>query len=1017
MKQPSDTKNQDSPPSEVNSLSYWDYRFSTDWEENHGREQSRFFSELAVELMPKWIVDYWKDNALSLCDWGCAQGDGTSSLAELLDLSKVTGVDFSPEAIEKAVQQYKAQEFLCIDFLEASCDQRWDIVFSSNTLEHFEQPWDILEKVTAYAKGFVVLLLPFREHERIKEHFYTFDYCNIPFSMDNWTLVHSRSVSTIERTPNYWPGEQILLVYLSHDLLSKFGNTLDNMEIETAVGKTMTHEIELLEQTRQALDELNKSRRELSDATEALNKAAQREQILHNQLADAVLSHARLKEQHSVVLNSHSWKMTSPLRFARRVAKHGLQVQDKHALKQVCKSTFHRLPLPASIKDLALNLYRKSKGHPVNLAPAAVAVAATEQHVAAPSIQPAAQLAGVPDYIFWGVIDWHFRHQRPQQLAQALAKAGRRVFYISVNLVDSAEDGFNIEQLDDDGRLFQINLYAKGAPVVYYNPAGVDTTNQLRGSIGRLLSWADSRAVVSVVQHAFWYETATVLPNSKVVYDCMDHHEGFGNVSEEMLAIEKALVLNSDLTITTSSWLDELVSKSTSRRALIRNAGEYSHFANRPTECFQDASGRKIIGYYGAIAEWFDVDLVEAMAIRFPEHLILLIGADTVNASAQLSQYKNVVFTGEKPYAELPGYLHAFDVCLLPFKVIPLTLATNPVKVYEYLSGGKPVVSVDLPEIRQFENLVHAAQGHAAFLEAVNQALENPGSEHDVLQRQAFAKNQTWQHRAEHLSTLIENTESQVPRISVVVVTYNNLELTKACLTSLDEHTGYSNFEIIVVDNASSDGSPDYLREWASKGGNRRLILNDDNRGFAAGNNQGLAIADGQYLVMLNNDTYVTPGWLSTLYRHLERDPTLGILGPVTNNIGNEAKIQIHYTDMEEMLRASNQYTRAHIGKTHKLHTAAFFCVMLPRSIYEQVGPLDEAFGKGFFEDDDYCRRIQQLGRSVACAEDVFIHHHLSASFNKMRSVDRQALFEQNRATYEAKWGPWIPHGYRSEEK
>jgi GT2 family glycosyltransferase len=86
---------------------------------------------------------------------------------------------------------------------------------------------------------------------------------------------------------------------------------------------------------------------------------------------------------------------------------------------------------------------------------------------------------------------------------------------------------------------------------------------------------------------------------------------------------------------------------------------------------------------------------------------------------------------------------------------------------------------------------------------------------------------------------------------------------------------------------------------------------------------------------------------------------------------------------------------------------------MLPRHTYEQIGELDEQFGRGFFEDDDYCRRIEQAGMKVLCVEDVFIHHHLSASFNKLRSADRQALFEQNKALYEAKWGPWMPHRYR----
>lgn len=1010
MKPPSQT----SPPGKVNSLTYWDYRFSNDWEEHQGREQSRFFSTIAAELMPAWLLEYSQENDPSVCDWGCAQGDGTASLAQVLGFNNVTGVDFSPEAINKAREAYPQYEFVCADFLKEKKGRVWDIVFSSNTLEHFHTPWAVLEKVAERASKFIVLLLPFREHDRIDEHFYTFDYDNIPFLTGKWALAHCRSISTQDRTPSYWPGEQILLIYANKEDTLESGQTLDRIEIESNAGKLMkANELEILHQTRQALDQLSRSKEELTQAISALNASSEREKSLQEQLAQLADQHAHLQNQHVQMLSSHSWQITAPLRFAIRLAKQGLQPRDRLLLKIMLKNGFNRLPMPASLRNEAFKLYRKLRGVPTPVVGTPILV----DEVTLPQIKPLPQQDGVPDYIFWGVIDWHFRHQRPQQLAQALAKAGRRVFYISVNLVDSHDAGFNVEQLDEAGRLFQINLYAKGAPVVYYNPAGVDTTQQLRSSIGRVLQWASSGSLVSVIQHPFWYETAFVLPNSRVIYDCMDHHEGFGNVSEEMLAIEKALVTQSDLTITTSSWLDELVAKSTSRRALIRNAGEYEHFANIPAELHQDSGSKKIIGYYGAIAEWFDVDLVEAMAQRFPQHTILLIGADTVNAAGQLAKYTNVVFTGEKPYAELPKYLHAFDVCLLPFKVIPLTLATNPVKVYEYLSAGKPVVSVGLPEIRQFDNLVHAAVGHEAFMDAVAQVLNNADTPQNVQQRQAFARNQTWAHRAELLIDEIEAPTEQGPRISVIVVTYNNLELTKACLHSLDKHSNYTNLEIIVVDNASADGSPDYLREWAAAGSNRRVLLNDDNLGFAAANNQGLAIADGEYLVLLNNDTFVTPGWISTLYRHLERDNTLGIIGPVTNNIGNEARIQIHYSNMEEMIEESQKYTRMHIGKLHKMHTAAFFCVMMPRHIYEKVGPLDEAFGRGFFEDDDYCRRIQQHGHSVACAEDVFIHHHLSASFNKLRSADRQALFEQNKALYEAKWGTWVPHSYRSEAR
>jgi GT2 family glycosyltransferase len=139
------------------------------------------------------------------------------------------------------------------------------------------------------------------------------------------------------------------------------------------------------------------------------------------------------------------------------------------------------------------------------------------------------------------------------------------------------------------------------------------------------------------------------------------------------------------------------------------------------------------------------------------------------------------------------------------------------------------------------------------------------------------------------------------------------------------------------------------------------------------------------------------------------------LIGPVTNNIGNEARIQVTYSDMAEMRKIAARYTLSHVGENFQTRTAAFFCAMMARNVYQEVGPLDEAFGIGFFEDDDYCRRVAQLGLRIVCAEDVFIHHFLSASFGKLRSEERRAQFERNLEIYEEKWGKWIPHAHRLE--
>jgi GT2 family glycosyltransferase len=490
----------------------------------------------------------------------------------------------------------------------------------------------------------------------------------------------------------------------------------------------------------------------------------------------------------------------------------------------------------------------------------------------------------------------------------------------------------------------------------------------------------------------------------------MDHHAGFADNAPGIMAEEERLIACSDLVVVTSQWLQQEIERQDRPVAVIRNATEFAHFNRPPARVFSDPEGRRVIGYYGAIAQWFDVALVRAVAERFREQLVLLVGSDTAGVATALADLRNVRFIGEVKYTELPYWLHGFDVCLLPFKVEPLTLATNPVKIYEYLSAGKPVVAVDLPEMAQFGELVHVAGSREGFVEAVGAALQCRG-EASGQARAGFAARQTWGHRADELDAALASL--RLAPVSVIVVTYNNLAFTRQCLDSLERCSDWAELEIIVVDNASHDGTPDFLRSWAAGAASRRLILNPDNRGFAAANNQGLAAAGGDYLILLNNDTHVTAGWVRGLVDHLRRDASIGLVGPVTNNIGNEARIETDYQDMAAMTAFAAHHTAANVGRAFELSTLAFFCVAMPRSTYRRVGALDEAFGLGFFEDDDYCRRVQQAGLRCVCAEDVFVHHQLSASFDAIKAEHRQALFQRNKQIYEAKWGAWRPHTYR----
>jgi GT2 family glycosyltransferase/glycosyltransferase involved in cell wall biosynthesis len=709
------------------------------------------------------------------------------------------------------------------------------------------------------------------------------------------------------------------------------------------------------------------------------------------------------------VLASRSWRITRPLRVLVRILTGQWSAADTSRLRALGRGAAARLPFLSEATRARL-VRRSLQGD------GAISLRDLPDQAMAPLLALATPGADLPDVFVWAVIDWHFRFQRPQHLARALADKGHRVFYVSVDFVDDAAPGFHVEPLDGGGRLFQVHLNLRGAPQIYSSMPMPGEVEALKDSLGKLLDWTTTRSGVSLVQHPYWTELARSVPNSRLVYDCMDHHGGFENNSGAVLEAEHALVRDSELVIVTSAWLEGEFAGSARALSVIRNAGEHAFFATAPDSVFRDELGRKVIGYYGAIAEWFDLGLVREVAAAHPDALVVLVGHDSVGAASALQGLPNVRLVGEVPYTRLPYWVHGFDVCLLPFQVIPLTLATNPVKLYEYLAAGKPVVAVDLPEMAQFGDLVQVAGDHEAFVAEVSRALESPPDEACRLARQTFAAGQTWGHRAEALDNALRNLDE--PRVSVVVLTYNNLAFTQACLDSIEHYSDYPNLEVLVVDNASSDGSRDYLARWAAQaspaGHLRRLVLNEDNLGFAAGNNVGLRAATGEILVMLNNDTYVTPGWVRTLGNHLRRDRRLGLVGPVTNNIGNEARIEIGYSDMSGMIREAGLYTRRHPGKVHPLHTAAFFCVALRREVYEALGGLDEAFGRGFFEDDDYCRRVQQAGWKVACAEDVFVHHHLSASFNEVAPAGRAELFERNKAIYERKWGPWRPHAYRS---
>ena len=662
----------------------------------------------------------------------------------------------------------------------------------------------------------------------------------------------------------------------------------------------------------------------------------------------------------------------------------------------------------ASLKAAAKARRRVSAGH-------AYASERPPVHVDVPAYLtvPSRPRARRYDVLILPIIGWHFRYQRPQQLATEFASRGHRVFYVSPTFRGGAGAALR-------------SLTRGVAEVQLPGPAGLDIytstlTDEWRDlqaqALGLIGTELDIEAVVCFVDLPFWAPLAFQLRDRlgwKVVYDCMDFHAGFGNVHQRMVAGEEALVRDSDLALATSFDLMERVTRTGGSPLLVPNAADFDHFRFAPAVRPSDLPppDKTIIGYYGAISEWFDSGLVEHLAGARPEWEFVLIGNTTGSSIASLRRRPNVHFLGEQLYSSLPAYLHAFDVCLIPFKKTPLTDATNPVKLFEYLSAGKPVVTSDLAELRQYADHIRIATTPGDWLAAIEAALASTDPQLPE-QRIAFARENTWATRVHAIN---DQVETMFKRASIIIVTYNNLDYNKLCLQSIYDKTHYPDFEIIVVDNNSTDGTREFLLQFERTHPGIRVILNDKNVGFAAANNQGIAVATGNHIVFLNNDTIVTPGWLSRLIYYLQ-DPGIGMVGPVTNWSGNESRIDVPYTSADGIDAFAMNNARQHTGVTFDIKTLALFCAALRHDTVEAVGCLDERFGIGMFEDDDYAVRVHRLGLRVICAEDVFIHHWGRASFARLDEEFYRALFDENRRKFEEKWGmKWEPHRPRQRD-
>ena len=281
---------------------------------------------------------------------------------------------------------------------------------------------------------------------------------------------------------------------------------------------------------------------------------------------------------------------------------------------------------------------------------------------------------------------------------------------------------------------------------------------------------------------------------------------------------------------------------------------------------------------------------------------------------------------------------------MIPFKINELTLSTNPVKFYEFISSGKPVVAVRLPELLPYADILYLSKDKEDFIKNIETALKE--KDKDLIGRRInLARSNDWDRRFDQICSCIK---SVYPLASIITVTVNNIDYTKLCIESIFAKTAYPNYELIIVDNASSDGTCEWLQELREKHNNVKVVLNKENLGFAAAINIGIKESKGEYIIFLNNDTIVTRGWINGLTQHLMKTLGIGMVGPVTNSIGNEAKINVKYRDELSMELFAEKYTTKNKGIVFEIPVLALYCAAMCRDVMEKVGLLDEQFSVGY---------------------------------------------------------------------
>jgi len=247
----------------------------------------------------------------------------------------------------------------------------------------------------------------------------------------------------------------------------------------------------------------------------------------------------------------------------------------------------------------------------------------------------------------------------------------------------------------------------------------------------------------------------------------------------------------------------------------------------------------------------------------------------------------------------------------------------------------------------------------------------------------------------------------------IITPAYNKFEAaTKPFLNSIYKYTDESLFDLIIIDNASSDGTTEYLKNFEKEHSNLRVIYNNENLGYSKANNQGIKLAlkeNYEYIGLLNNDILFTPDWLVNTIKVFEYDLQLGMVSP--RDAGRPKFFKKKLTSDNYINYYKDYLKRFKIPYKYMLEPL-FSCVVIKREVVEKIGLMDENYTPAFWEDQDYCLRALYAGFSLATSNLSFVFHNHSTTSSEVAAE----IYNKNKEYFYKKHplGKWIWEHKRS---